>query len=666
MKYPRLRRLAALAIVATFLLVKFAPNVQGTEAELKAINVRAAEIAPMLDDDFGARTAPREYWERFAKAPDAVQIVKYAESVLNTEPPEVPEELYKEYYKNGNRSNYQNVFFNIQRRISSLTLAEATENKGRFIDALNAELDKFCDMKSWVLPAHDKNGLIYDGEAMYSDLGSTLAGAYLAISINLFEDKLDPKVVAKAKAEIERRILAPYEKAVEKVYDGMWWVRTVNNWNAVCHAGTVAAALNIVESKERRAFFIAGAEFFSERDFFNGFTNDGYCSEGMGYWNYGFGNYLQLSAEIRYATHGKVDMLRFPKVRAVLDYAPTLEIDKGIYAVFADCAAGARPNPVYVGYLSRLKGYGYTDFETKGLGGAFNIGGLLETTTIGYDADVVYRETTEEPQKYEPPIRTEFQDAGVVICRPSKDVKGKYFAIAFKGGTNGELHNHNDVGSYTLLLGDAADPDADDVYVSRDPGGETYTARTFSSRRYEGELLNSFGHPVPRIAGKLQSPGAGCRGVVVSKSFEDAEDDVTFDITSAYPEVKTLEKATRTFQYRRATGDDSGFVAITDAIKFKEGEKGAVETALITFEKVEIAEIADGALEIEIGGAVVNVFALDASGKALKLVAETAIVGEHDDSVRNKPTRVALRVDGDVENATITQLFEDGDLADEG
>ena len=108
--------------------------------------------------------------------------------------------------------------------------------------------------------------------------------------------------------------------------------------------GTVAAALNIVESKERRAFFIAGAEFFSERDFFNGFTNDGYCSEGMGYWNYGFGNYLQLSAEIRYATHGKVDMLRFPKVRAVLDYAPTLEIDKGIYAVFADCAAGATPS----------------------------------------------------------------------------------------------------------------------------------------------------------------------------------------------------------------------------------------------------------------------------------------------------------------------------------
>ena len=42
----------------------------------------------------------------------------------------------------------------------------------------------------------------------------------------------------------------------------------------------------------------------------------------------------------------------------------------------------------------------------------------------------------------------------------------------------------------------------------------------------------------------------------------------------------------------------------------------------------------------------------------MKLVAETAIVGEHDDSVKNKPTRVALRVDGDVENATITQLFD--------
>lgn len=692
MKYTRRYSftLAVLATLATALSALAPASADGSEAELKAINARAAEIAATLDDDYGARTAPREYWERFAKAPDAAAVIRNAENVLKTEPPKLPEELYKEFYKNGNRSNYQGAYARLEHRLTTLTLAEALENKGRFIDALNVELDRFCDLKSWVLPAHDKDAQIYDGNALYSDLGSTLAGANVALAINLHGDKLDPKVVEKAKNEVDRRILQPYEMAVGRVYDGMWllqaagkvlktakpgagyegmwWVRTTNNWNAVCHAGTIVAALNVVESKERRAFFIAGAEYFSENNFMRGFTNDGYCSEGMSYWNYGFGHYLYLSAAIRNATHGKVDLLRFPKVRAVLDFAPTLEIDKGNYAVFADCPINARPDALFVGYLSRLKGYGYTDFETQALGDKFRVGNLLSTATIGCDADVVYPETSEPtqiydapiqepPQKYDAPIRTEFKDAGVVICRPAKDAKGKYFAIAFKGGSNGEMHNHNDVGTYSLLIGTNADAKTPDVYVSRDPGGETYTARTFSARRYEGELLNSFGHPVPRIAGKLQSPGGACRGVVLSKSFDDAEDGVTFDITSAYPDVKTLDKALRTFQYRRATGEDSGFVAITDVIEFKKNEKGAIETALITFETPEIKSIGRW-LEIKIGGAVVKVHAFDSDSKALKLVAETAIVGEHDDSVRNKPTRVAIRVDGEVQNATITQLFE--------
>ena len=221
------------------------------------------------------------------------------------------------------------------------------------------------------------------------------------------------------------------------------------------------------------------------------------------------------------------------------------------------------------------------------------------------------------------------------------------------------MHNHNDVGSYSLLLGDKSDATAHDRYISRDPGGETYTARTFSSRRYEGELLNSYGHPVPKIAGKLQSPGAQCRGIFVSKSFEDAEDDITFDITSAYPEATTLAKALRTFQFRRAHGDDPGFVTISDAVSFKENEKGSVESAIITFEEeIEIAETNDGGLTLKLAGAVVRVSAKDAAGAPLKLVAEKTTVGENDESVKTKPTRVALRIAEDVHEATIIQRFD--------
>ena len=40
--------------------------------------------------------------------------------------------------------------------------------------------------------------------------------------------------------------------------------------------------------------------------------------------------------------------------------------------------------------------------------------------------------------------------------------------------------------------------------IALDAGGEDYTSRTFSSRRYESQALNSFGHPVPRVAGAMQ------------------------------------------------------------------------------------------------------------------------------------------------------------------
>ena len=658
---------AFLALCATFFISALGASF-ANEKEMEIINARAKEIAPFLAEapNFGARVVESRYWEKLAEASTARQTIKNAEKFLDEERPVITEELYKEFYRNGNRSNYQAAFFKAQSRFVNFALAECLERKGRFVKALDDEINFFCDLPSWVLPAHDTGGIVYDGKSTYSDLGSTIAAGELAIAVNLLGSQLDPKTVERATNEIERRVLAPYEKAVASDGTvpgvGMWWARGTNNWNAVCSAGTVAAALNVVKSRERRAFFIAATEYFNESKFLKGFTPDGYCSEGMGYWNYGFGYYIYLGAFVRNATDGKVDFFRFPEIKPVLDYAPNLEIDKRNYAVFADCAAGAQANSTYVGYLSRLKGYGYTEFEDRGLGDHFAVNDLIQTTSIGFDRDVTFAQNPAESKRYYPPIRTEFPNAGVVICRPDRSATGKYFAIAFKGGTNGEMHNHNDVGSYSILIGEKfGDESVPDVYVCRDPGGETYTARTFGPRRYEGQLLNSFGHPVPRINAGLQATGGGAKGVFVEKEFSDERDFVKIDMTSAYPKSGAT-KVLRSFEFKRAFGDDPGYVEIRDEIAFKAEETGTIETALITFEKnVEIATISDSELEIRASGAVVRVSAVDAEGKALKLTAEKQIVGENDDSVPNKPTRVALLIADKVQNATIIQRFEPDD-----
>ena len=647
-----------------------ATSLSAAETEKDAIFKRAEAVAPLLEDGTSkvANLGDRERWDLLASTNSGKQTIKNAESALKQKSPALPEELYKEYYRNGNRSNYQREYGRLTRRITTFALAEALENKGRFVEALDATLVEFCALRSWVLPAHDHGAEIYDGKAIYSDLGSTLAAAEAAIAVNLHRDKLKPETVATTISEIEKRILKPYEDSVlVKSHKRMWWIRTENNWSAVCHAGTVAAALNVVESKERRAFFVAAADYFSETKFMKGFTNDGYCSEGLGYWNYGFGNYLLLGATVRNATGGKLDFFRFPKIRAILDYAPTIEIADGQFIAFADCSLTARPHPIYVGYLSRLKGYGYVDAEKSGLDANFALGDLLQTTSFGFDKDVLFPKKDENAAEKTNansnaanvlPIRTDFPDAGVLICRPNPNATGKYFAIGLKAGHNAELHNHNDVGSYSLILGEKGAKPGTSAFIVRDPGGETYTARTFSSRRYEGQLLNSFGHPVPRIAGTLQKSGRDAQGKVV-KEFSDAVDRFEIDLTSAYP-VKTLALAKRVFEYRRGENANSGGVEICDLVEFKSGEKGAFETAVVSFEKIEALETTQPSttLRFKVGSATLTVAATDGAGNALPLRFETKIVGENDASVPKKPTRLALIVDGDVEKATIRQTFD--------
>ncbi|MHC4177907.1 MAG: heparinase II/III domain-containing protein, partial [Planctomycetota bacterium] len=158
--------------------------------------------------------------------------------------------------------------------------------------------------------------------------------------------------------------------------------------------------------------------------------------------------------------------------------------------------------------------------------------------------------------------------AGILICRPASDQR-RALAVALKGGHNAEHHNHNDVGSFLVVLGE----DAPLV----DPGAEVYTARTFSSRRYDSGVLNSFGHPVPRVAGKLQRTGRSAAAKVLKTEFTDATDTIVLDLSAAYA-VKGLKELKRTFVFSR---DGTGNLTVTDQVEF-DGPQ-SFGTALITF-----------------------------------------------------------------------------------
>ena len=75
--------------------------------------------------------------------------------------------------------------------------------------------------------------------------------------------------------------------------------------------------------------------------------------------------------------------------------------------------------------------------------------------------------------------------------------------MAAWGSHNDQSHNHNDVGNFVVF--------ADGQPVIVDAGRPTYTAQTFSIRRYEIWAMQSAFHNLPTINGQMQQAGRAVR-----------------------------------------------------------------------------------------------------------------------------------------------------------
>jgi hypothetical protein len=531
---------------------------------------RIDELAALLPEapcGLGDPIAKRGRWDELAKLPSAKGWITRAEAYLTTAPPETPDEIYLEFSRTGNRSNYERPYGLRPVRINALVLAECLENRGRFLAASERDILALCDERSWTMPAHDSSLSNFKGTRLDIDLGSSARAWLLATADWMLGERLAPAVRERLRAECRRRVLDVYLQAVRAgELRGNWWMRTTNNWNAVCTAGVVGTALTLDTDRRERAEVLAAMEL-SNPFFISGFTEDGYCSEGMGYWDYGFGHFMMLGDLLLKATGGKLDLFADnPKLVRIGAFPQNLLIQSGVAPAFADCGVNPRPALAPLALIHRhLPEAMPTPVRCDPLGG------LIHAGVFGFDADTFALATAEVGTPTALPLRTWFAQAGILVSRSAPEAKPA-FGAAFKGGHNAEHHNHNDVGSYVIALGGKA-------YLL-DPGGEVYTRRTFSKDRYVSQVLNSYGHPVPVVAGKLQSPGAQARGEVLATECTDAVDRLVLSLKSCY-DVPELEQLERRFENRRA----EGVMVIEDRVKFSTPQ--SFGTALITLERAQ-------------------------------------------------------------------------------
>jgi hypothetical protein len=541
---------------------------------------RIKMIASQLSEKpagFGLPIGERSAWEDLAENDSFKRVISEADGLLEQSIPEQPDDLYLDFSRTGNRTRWQRVSGRRRSRVRSFVLAECMENKGRFLPAFEQIVRELCSERTWVMPAHDRDLTNFHGKSVDIDLGSSGLAWSLATADYLLADKLNPETRRLIRENLDRRIFQPYRDMVSGKRDKNWWMTGTNNWNAVCLASVTGSALAVIDSRETRALFVAAAEHYS-KNFLDGFTDDGYCSEGLGYWNYGFGYYIMLSEAIYQTTDGKLDLLQDAKVKQAATFGSRIEIINGVYPAFADCSIRARPSSLLMYFISRRLGLGLRNWEQID---PVSPGGSLYQSMMYSFPNSASRSLPAQNVSEGPGIRSWFENAGILICRPARN-SASSLAVALKGGHNNEHHNHNDVGSFVVVLGDRP--------LLLDPGGEVYTARTFSGRRYESKVLNSFGHPVPLVSGKLRRTGRRAAGRIVREDFTDNSDTLVLDISSAY-DVPELKKLQRKFIYSR---QDSGSLTVTDEVVFsKPCDFG---TALITFDKWQ--QLSDSSLVI--------------------------------------------------------------------
>lgn len=595
-----------------------------------ATSERVAQIAQMLPErpvGPGRPIVDRASWSTFASQGVRERLVRQAEGALRTPLPETADELYLDFSKTGNRTRWQDIAGKRRGRIPELALAECIEGKGRFLGAFHELARSLCAERTWTMPAHDRKLDNFHGRAVSIDLASSNVAWQLAAALCLLGDRVDPEVRALVRSRIDAWVLNPARDGIMGKVREQSWMRATHNWNAVCTAGVTGAALAVVESREDRALFVAAAEA-SMKFFLSGFTPDGYCSEGLGYWNYGFGHFLLLAETVIQATGGKVNLLNDPAVKAPAQFPRNIHIQEGVYPAFADCGVGSRPHAAYMFYINRYFQLGWAEHTELPDAGA--TGSLPEDLLFGFSSAASARPVP--AARPNDGLRSWFKDAGILIGRPMGLASG--FAVALKGGHNAEHHNHNDLGSYVAVVGREA--------LILDPGGEVYTARTFSKDRYVSKVLSSYGHPVPTVGGRLQRTGQEARATILSTEFSEFADSVALDITSAY-DMPGLERLVRTFIYtRRGEGD----LTIHDEVELE--KPATFETALITLDTWRRAD----ARTLHIVGSRAGLRAeIDTGGRPFAIDAEEI---REDVRTRNLPQRIAIRLTEPIERGSIS------------
>lgn len=491
-----------------------------------------------------------------AARPFLEEVIRKADSALSKTIEVLKISEYMEFCETRNRKSYEKKYFERRNDASFLSIALWLTRDEKYIRPLTDHVFCICDEFSWCVPAHS---FIWENRPVESVI--KYVDLFMAETARLLTDiavsvgKLLPYYVTdRIQYEIHRRVINAYLE-----YDHFHWEDYTNNWPGVCAGGTLTALLHFGTKKEIAA--ILPRLYKAAHAFLSGYGEDGCCLEGYAYWNYGFGYFVSFARMILEYTNGEINYFKCEKVKKIASYAQKIRMGTSKNAAFSDADSEFSFSIGLISYLKALypENISLPRLDLGTLRGS--IYSLKEL--LWFDPD--YQEAAQVYGEFY------FEDAQWFIHQ------GEQFSFAAKGGHNGEPHNHNDVGSFLIVV--------KDTMPLADLGRAEYTRDNFDEAvRYTILNNGSQGHSVPIIDGHYQCPGEMYKATNVLAQ----KNAFSLELSGAY-EGGLISKLHRSFEIREHS------VLLKDIYEYTE-KTGNIKERFITYTSPVVS---DGAIDLE-------------------------------------------------------------------
>jgi hypothetical protein len=486
-------------------------------------------------------------------------------------------------------------------RLSTLGMAYHLYKDKTILERIDQELWAVCSFPDWN-PSH------------FLDVAGTALG--VAIAVDWAGEDLPQATAKMAKQALINKGIMPsfddstlIEDKASSYYNENfnWWICSIHNWNQVCHAGMIGAAIVIADEDPELAAKTIHRALDKMGLALEEYGPDGVYPEGATYWGFGTMHTIMSIAMLESAFGTDFGISDFPGFMESADFVPLVTAPSGEFFNYYDCGSN----------LSEVKrGIGNPEvamFNRSSI--AVNLMWFAAKTGNSFYFDPSYFTDQSENRRRQyfdgsalvwltqfshsneikPPLAWKGEGRNHLALFRSSTTSPEMYYLGTKGGKATNNHGNMDAGSFVFEL--------NGIRWGIDLGNQSYQElektgfdlwnRCQDCERWTLLTKNNFGHSTLTVNDQLHKND----GVANIIDFQDGEQSfVTYDMSAVLD--GQVKSANRTF-----TKDTPKSVIVEDEVVLSEN------TSVLTWQMITVADV-----EITKEGAL-----LTQDGKSLKV-----------------------------------------------